>query len=88
VHSANWSHTTGGRCAGAAKTSATLGTNDDESPMVAVRNVQYFMKSRLETPLFSNLSKKSLSFSIGTSSDSVKVAKYTTCKVKAILKND
>ncbi len=56
VHSAKWSHTTGGLCEGAAKTSATLGTKDDESPILAVRNVQYFMKSRLETPFLSNLS--------------------------------
>ena len=49
------------------------GINDDESPIVAVRKVQYLMKSLLETPFFSNLSKKSLSFSIGTSSDVVKV---------------
>jgi hypothetical protein len=41
---------------GAAKTSATFGIKDDESPMLAVRNVQYFMKSLLETPLPSNLS--------------------------------
>jgi hypothetical protein len=47
---------TGGRCAGAAKTSATFGTNDDESPMVAVRNVQYFMKSLRLTPFLANLS--------------------------------
>jgi hypothetical protein len=80
VHSANCSHITGGRSAGAAKTSATLGTKDDDSPIVAVRNVQYLMKSLLETPLFSNFSKKSLSFSIGTSSDAVKVAKYTAGK--------
>jgi hypothetical protein len=56
VHSATWSHNTGGLCAGAAKTSATFGTKDEESPLVAVRNVQYFMKDLLETPLLSNLS--------------------------------
>jgi hypothetical protein len=86
VHSANWSHTTGGRCAGAANTSATLGINDDESPIVAVRKVQYLMKSLLETPFFSNFSKKSLSFSIGTSSDVVKVLNRLTINLKANLK--
>jgi hypothetical protein len=54
VHSPKCSQITGGRCAGAANTSATLGTKDEESPMVAVRNVQNFMKSRLVTPLPSN----------------------------------
>ena len=47
---------TGGRWDGWANTSATFGTNEDESPMVAVRNVQNFMKSRLETPLPSSFS--------------------------------
>jgi hypothetical protein len=37
VHSPKCSQTTGGRWAGAANTSATLGTKDDDSPMVAVR---------------------------------------------------
>jgi hypothetical protein len=50
VHSPKCSQITGGRWAGAANTSATLGTNDDESPMVAVRAVQYFMKSRRRLP--------------------------------------
>ena len=56
VHSPRWSQTTGGRCAGWAKTSATFGTKEEERPMVAVRNVQNFMKSRLETPLPSSFS--------------------------------
>ena len=56
VHSAKCSQITGGRWAGAANTSATLGINEDESPMVAVRNVQNFMKSLRETPLLSILS--------------------------------
>ncbi len=47
---------TGGRCFGAANTSATFGTKEDESPMVAVRAVQYFMKSRRETPFSFSLS--------------------------------
>jgi hypothetical protein len=42
--------------AGAANTSATLGTKDDDSPMVAVSAVQYFMKSLRETPFSFNLS--------------------------------
>jgi hypothetical protein len=56
VHSPKCSHITGGRVAGAAKTSATLGTKEADSPILAVRNVQYFMKALLETPLLSNLS--------------------------------
>jgi hypothetical protein len=44
------------RWAGAANTSATLGTKDDDSPMVAVSAVQYRMKSLRETPFSFNLS--------------------------------
>jgi len=55
VHSAKWSQTTGGLCAGAAKTSATLGTQVALSPIVAVRAVQNFMKSLRETPLSDSL---------------------------------
>jgi hypothetical protein len=56
VHSAKCSQTTGGRWAGAANTSATLGTKEDDSPMVAVSAVQYRMKSLRETPFSFNLS--------------------------------
>ena len=52
VHSAKCSQITGGRwLLGAAKTWATLETYAAESPMVAVRKVQNFMKSLRETPL-------------------------------------
>ena len=56
VHSPRCSQMTGGRWAGAANTSATFGMNEEDRPMVAVRNVQNFMKSRLETPLPSSFS--------------------------------
>ena len=56
VHSPKCSQITGGRCLGAANTSATLGTKDAESPMVAVNRVQNFIKSLRETPLLSNFS--------------------------------
>jgi len=56
VHSPKCSQITGGRWAGWANTSATFGMNEEESPMVAVRNVQNFMKSRLETPFASSFS--------------------------------
>jgi hypothetical protein len=46
---------TGGRCFGAAKTSATLGMKDEESPMVAVKAVQNFMKSLREIPFSDSL---------------------------------
>ena len=56
VHSAKCSQITGVRCFGAANTSATLGTKDEESPMVAVRNPQNFMKSLREIPFSASLS--------------------------------
>ena len=55
VHSAKLSQMTGGLCMGAAKTSATLGTQAALSPIVAVRAVQNFMKSLRETPLSDSL---------------------------------